>query len=67
MSEEINWPKLTLDDFRYFRNVMLKYNMKRAYIRYNESIKSYQVFDSVVENSAYILLDDVNEAITNYK
>ena len=63
MSEEINWPKLTLDDFRYFRNVMLKYNMKKAYIRYNESIKSYQVFDSVVENSAYILLDDVNDAI----
>ena len=63
MSEETNWPKLTLDDFRYFQNVMLKYNMRRAYIRYNESIKSYQVFDSRVEDSAYIFLDDVNNAI----
>lgn len=63
MSEETNWPKLTLDDFRYFQNVMLRYNMRRAYIRYNESIKSYQVFDSKVEDSAYIFLDDVNDAI----
>lgn len=63
MSEETNWPKLTLDDFRYFQNVMLKYNMRRAYIRYNESIKSYQVFDSRVEDSALIFLDDVNDAI----
>ena len=64
MSEEtIEWPKLTLDDFRYFQNVMLKYNMRRAYIRYEESIKSYEVFDSRVEESAYISLDDVNDAI----
>ena len=63
MSEETNWPKLTLDDFRYFQNVMLRYNMRRAYIRYNESIKSYQVFDSRVEDSALIFLDDVNDAI----
>lgn len=63
MSEETNWPKLTLDDFRYFQNVMLKYNMRRAYVRYNESIKSYQVFDSRVEDSALIFLDDVNDAI----
>lgn len=63
MSEETNWPKLTLDDFGYFQNVMLKYNMRRAYVRYNESIKSYQVFDSRVEDSALIFLDDVNDAI----
>lgn len=63
MSEETNWPKLTLDDFRYFQNVMIRYNMRRAYVRYNESIKSYQVFDSRVEDSALIFLDDVNDAI----
>jgi hypothetical protein len=63
MNELKDWPKLTLDDFRYFQNVMLRYNMRRAYIRYNESIKSYQVFDSRVEDSAYIFLDDVNDVI----
>ena len=35
MNELKDWPKLTLDDFRYFQNVMLRYNMRRAYIRYN--------------------------------
>lgn len=63
MNEVKEWPKPTLNDFMYFHNVMLRYNMKRAYIRYNESIKSYQVFDSRVEESAYISYDDVIDVI----